>query len=1608
MCAASVAGTGCAPGIVRPEALDLIVARVSPPPTPTITKAKRVEVQYYTPERSGRNTRSITVTFNQPMEERDLLVVEPPVEGQQIWLGPQVLALISHKPLPRATRYLVRIEQGARAQSGNVLQEEFAWTFATERPELRNIEPAHETLLPSLRSPLVLSYNQPVDLNSIRTRVGLTRRAQKHKIIPFAVRYAHNDTGEKDRTRVEIVPRDAIPPGARLELTIQTGVRGAEGNLQSRRSHKHVNWAPGPPAMVSSSCTPSKSGQCARDGEILLSFTTDLAPESAEALVISPRLPKNQISVEGRNISIRGPFQPKTSYKIQAKTGIKDRQGQGWGKTWAQRFQIEADPPSLDSLEWISRPNLHIRATRTSQVSLQSAPVPQHKLIATLANPEDASFEWTWSKTLKISPSRRKKGFSAPIPSKAMSPSRGSVHLLRASSKAIQSYQIWRIPHHKINWWPQGEELRVSVLQIQGNPAPHTPLTLRDAAGKTFWKGSTDSRGEASIPAWDFKEKSPWYLFSGSDLVYTYQKITQRGLLSTKNTRSPHGEISAFCSPCGPNGKIHLQGFFLNGDRQALSKEPLELQIESPSESIAINQEITLSPHGALQQSLSLPMEEGTWTVRAFHPSFDKPVHTSWSTSGDPVSAKLEIQDSAILARIQQGGTASLSWSLRLKKHPFSPSSLPGYVFGPEKERRSPHKAKTLRGTLNTGDDGKSVLTTAPQWPSRDLPTQVAWKIAGQEDLQIHHRRDLYPGLLLKKRLYQEGERVEVKVLASSLDGVPQKGHELRTTLEQQEKGAWTEKAVCRFQSQDQPTKCGFVPKNPGMYRIRVTGKDQQKRPIETTQRIWLQPSKSNLDLDLMAPEVILERDLKKNTLSALLLAPAGTSEISWSVTREGKTQKESLFNPPSLSVLGPYPRIKDEDLTLTALFTLPGSAETTRIAHHLPGTKPQPTPTKHKSGLNIAQNLSKNHQIEINLQGAPQNTALIQGIDARGDSLHRTATLDAEGKASLFLPTPSSSGPYKVRALFPRTEGDALHLEEELDARLPLDVRLETPPEIVEGDVFDLHVAITNHESRARSWNLRLKELDRPPRTVFVAPQSTQILTFPLRHRASLPKNLTVLVQDPQNPEHALSRAVSMPRAHPENRWLITRGVANTPSAIPGEPGHTLSWSSRLPVHLQDLHDALTLDHNLELNDLWTHVLGWSVLSDPNAAPLWSPEASSRAPEQLQKAVSSLLTLQQPEGGFARRPGDAQNHTMGSIFAIWSLHHAVQKGARVPKRTMKRAVNYLTRVLRRGRAPLSPQKATPDELAAAWFVANTMLGDEKTPILTDTDPSRLSPASLSMLPHDFMAPKNRIEPLQNTETQDPVPHAIAGASWEPFWRLYTTPKTPQRAADIRKFYLSPANTLQEEVLRTMLVMDTPLQTTSPSEKARLWKGNTPTKPHAETSHTFDSTSGTTNWILEPLAGPVFYTLRSPAPLCEHPSIQLLRSYHDPETGEPLSKIKKGEEVLVSLILVSPHDLAQVRLKDTLPSGLHVVEATRAPIEEDLLPFAPLRVDAAHHSAREVELTLRHVTGGVHSYTYKARANWTGSFQALAPRLQGTYDASLCAEGKSETFKVLP
>jgi uncharacterized protein YfaS (alpha-2-macroglobulin family) len=336
--------------------------------------------------------RQIVVTFDRPVVPLGNMAadpahasvhVEPAADCHWHWLDPRSLAceLDAAQALAPATRYTVTVVAGVTAEDGAKLQDDYRWTFTSERPAIKSYS---FVTWQSPGTPVVrLVFNQPVTRDTVEASVHFAEQSGAQATPDPRDRevFVAGAGGVEARRAWRVSPLQELPLDADIRLKVLPGLRSYAGPLLGVERRTVVRFDTFPefrflgvrclvgttPTLIPVVAGADVQAACNPFGLVSLAFSAPvIAPELKTHLVLNPDLqngrtdydpweniyPASQLGAphqRGRIYTVELPehlraFQP---YRIVSLMGLKDEFGRSLAGPLAMEFRTDHRPPRL-------------------------------------------------------------------------------------------------------------------------------------------------------------------------------------------------------------------------------------------------------------------------------------------------------------------------------------------------------------------------------------------------------------------------------------------------------------------------------------------------------------------------------------------------------------------------------------------------------------------------------------------------------------------------------------------------------------------------------------------------------------------------------------------------------------------------------------------------------------------------------------------------------------------------------------------------------------------------------------------------------------------------------------------------------------------------------------------------------------------------------------------------------------------------------------------------------------------------------------------------------------------------------------------------------------
>ncbi|KAG1648331.1 UPF0192 protein [Nymphon striatum] len=713
-------------------------------------------------------------------------------------------------------------------------------------------------------------------------------------------------------------PVDPLPTDAAISITVGPNVPSAEGPETSSESTTFNGRTYGPLRITDTEC--GYGGGCQPGAPFEIRFSNPLDTElfSAEQVAVEPAIPGMQIGVNWNTITIQGLTAGRTDYDVTISGELTDIYGQQLGDDATERFRVgDSDPalfqpgrtlvtldPIVDdgrlNVTSINNDTLRVVAyrvdPRTDWQEYQDRAWevarreyrPDWELISertidVTAVPNTFA-ETAIDLTSELDGSTTMNGAIAPSPCGC-----------RARDSGSTRSPITRTPVTWVTDLTTGEPIEGATVEIFGGNSGRT-----DADGIARLGLPNNSRGllvsvdeetaligEFWASRWNRSDDVRWYVIDDRGLYKPGETAHLKGWVRRADKDIP----SQLSLPNNDNGTVTwtAQDAFGNeigaGQVDLSAQGGFDLEIELPND-------ITL---GSANVQFSTNAFSGTNNSGGWHElrvqEFRRPDFEVTATIADegPYLAGDSFTVDAQADYFAGGPLASspIDWNVNASTSSYSPPNWSDYTFGiwvpwwfsfnefafDDGFGRGGFGGGGFGGGVNesfsttteaNGSHGLAVTvnTDGKTTPGHATVTDVTRQpITGTANALVHPA-DLYVGLKGDRTFVQAGERLDLDVIVTDIDGEAIAGRSVMVTSVrlnwQFENGTWAEVEVpdeaCDVTSAAEAAVCTFRPSEGGRYRIAATVMDDQGRSNLTELTRWVaggtRPQSRRVDLE--------------------------------------------------------------------------------------------------------------------------------------------------------------------------------------------------------------------------------------------------------------------------------------------------------------------------------------------------------------------------------------------------------------------------------------------------------------------------------------------------------------------------------------------------------------------------------------------------------------------------------------------------------------------------------------------------------------------------------------------------------------------------------------
>jgi uncharacterized protein YfaS (alpha-2-macroglobulin family) len=430
-------------------------------------------------------------------------------KGKGEWINTSTYIFYPQPALAGGQSYIVQIDKTMMGADGAPLEKEgvskspsYTWTFTTAAPRLVSVTPEASSTAVRLDSKVVLTFNQEMDANSVRSNFSLLD--QDSQAVPGDFSW---DTAGKVMT---YTPSTLLKRSSTYSVEINLAAQAAGGTPLGQDLNTMFTTVSD---LAVAGTNPPSGGVTPPGAPIELTFSSYLPNGADRYITITPSVPNLNIYLDTNQTTIRlfGDLTPESEYTITVSRQLKDEWGQELGQEYKLNFRSGPLNPTLffsngtDVLFLTPQDKgLPAQAANLSSIPVSLGSVPLDDFIVMLGpdgynirqsyQPADNQ---SWVDTLDL-PANRVQPVNLAITPKKGSLAPGLYYLRLNSTLQGLSSSNYLLVVSSIQLTfklSQSDALVWAVDLRTGKPVPEAPVEIYDESGAIIAKGQTGSDG---------------------------------------------------------------------------------------------------------------------------------------------------------------------------------------------------------------------------------------------------------------------------------------------------------------------------------------------------------------------------------------------------------------------------------------------------------------------------------------------------------------------------------------------------------------------------------------------------------------------------------------------------------------------------------------------------------------------------------------------------------------------------------------------------------------------------------------------------------------------------------------------------------------------------------------------------------------------------------------------------------------------------------------------------------------------------------------------------------------------------------------------------------
>lgn len=461
--------------------------------------------------------------------------ITPAVKGRWRWLGTTTAEFEPERGFVLGTRYTVQVPAGIVTAGGEKTEQDFSWSFETQRPTIEGIDPPADSTLAGPNTEIVLRFSQEMNIDSVRKLVSLhvhNADASKDSLGLRGVVFGKtaNEKGVKvtDRKLVVLQPAKPLSFATTYSIRLAAGALGAQGDLGLETDLQSTFSTVGPLSVERASYN---------EGSIVINFSNPMNAEKLKQhITISPEPAnwKEQVLEvyewsNLRELSFYPALKPSTKYRVVIQKGIPDRFGQTLAAPYEFSFTTPALPPEafihskgeFGIFERGKPPVFYLNAVNVQSLNVEMSKVSFRQFLA-IQKQKREQYEYAFAvkegeqyQQWNIKPPKGTANTWESIPfdvqkQSKQTPGTGIYALSMQSPEYVQTwnsnrpivqYQFFALTDMALTLKHGATQAMVWVTNMQtGAPVAGATVTFHSLDGKELLSATSDAQGFVQVP----------------------------------------------------------------------------------------------------------------------------------------------------------------------------------------------------------------------------------------------------------------------------------------------------------------------------------------------------------------------------------------------------------------------------------------------------------------------------------------------------------------------------------------------------------------------------------------------------------------------------------------------------------------------------------------------------------------------------------------------------------------------------------------------------------------------------------------------------------------------------------------------------------------------------------------------------------------------------------------------------------------------------------------------------------------------------------------------------------------------------------------------------